>query len=570
MLDEFYDRIKDYQPISNAKYVNDYQKIKELYSRYRNNPEKKREITRTLIEYDMFFLGYFVLNIKPLNHPWIIDRLHDVTYGAQSDTLEIWAREHFKSTIFTLIEPIQKKLRYGNDGSEIKHYQQFIIPNLKIDPSVPFDLTQGIFSFNRKIAVSFLSVIKTHLEENEVLHYMYPDLLFENPSSESKKWTEDFLLCKRKTTKKEYCFEAWGLVDKMPTGRHLNHRIYDDVVTKENVNTAHSNEKVCEQITMSENLGSNTLADQYNTTRFVGTYYRFDDAYVRLSGQKDGEGKPLYILRKFPATENGQWNGRPILLTQKRLDKLKQDPKSYATQQLLNPKFGKVSRFDADDLVVIEPHELPARLFYFMTVDAAGDETTAYRKDQSDDWAITLFGVRPYKDNIGLSDVYILKCELQPFAFENAMQAIVSMYCSQPKVHCLGVEKNAGQFIDIHVKNYLQRYGKYLKDKKNFEILKHGQKKKEVRIQNALAVPLVHQKIKVLSTVSEKVRNKMRDQLENFPKSSHDDFLDGCAYLYDLLISYNFPNETQSTTEVFKEMYKPLKKERKVLGWLVR
>lgn len=61
------------------------------------------------------------------------------------------------------------------------------VQNILIDP----DVRIGIFSHTRNIAKAFLRRIKITLESNDVLKTLFPDILYENPSSQSPKWALD-------------------------------------------------------------------------------------------------------------------------------------------------------------------------------------------------------------------------------------------------------------------------------------------------------------------------------------------------------------------------------------------
>ena len=89
-----------------------------------------------------------ILNRKDLRHNWYFDRIREVQ-EEPNGYLDLWAREHAKSSIIT----------YG-----------LTIFDLMKDP----ELTFGIFSFSRGIAKDFLKLIKFECEENELLRECYP------------------------------------------------------------------------------------------------------------------------------------------------------------------------------------------------------------------------------------------------------------------------------------------------------------------------------------------------------------------------------------------------------------
>jgi len=201
------------------------------------------------------------------------DRCREVQ-GAPDGYLDLWAREHYKSTIITYALTIQDIL---ND------------PNL----------TVGIFSHTRPIAKAFLKQIKREFETNETLKKHFDDILYENPMRDSPKWSEDEgIIVKRTSNPKEATIEAWGVVDGQPTSKHFDILVYDDVVTKESVNTPEMIEKTTESLALSYNLGA-----QHGHRRFIGTRYHFNDSYREVIAR--GTATP----RIYAATKDGKVEG---------------------------------------------------------------------------------------------------------------------------------------------------------------------------------------------------------------------------------------------------------------------
>jgi len=149
-------------PQLGTDYKYDFEKIAAELTEYAESNEKKFiHFARFWCQESLFFLMYFILR-TPVNHPWIVDRINDVE-RCNDRTLDLWAREHWKSSIIT----------YGLN-----------IQNILQDP----DVRIGIFSHTRAIAKSFLRRIKLTLESNELLKYLFPDILYETPQSQSSKW----------------------------------------------------------------------------------------------------------------------------------------------------------------------------------------------------------------------------------------------------------------------------------------------------------------------------------------------------------------------------------------------
>ena len=146
------------------------------------DPALAREAARQLALNDLFFLGVYVMNRPDADNDWVFARCREVQ-AAPNGYLDLWAREHFKSTIITCWLTIQDLL---ND------------PNL----------TVGIFSHTRPIAKAFLRQIKNELERNEWLKELFPDVLWEDPRK-APKWSEDEgIVVKRSSNTKESSVEA--------------------------------------------------------------------------------------------------------------------------------------------------------------------------------------------------------------------------------------------------------------------------------------------------------------------------------------------------------------------------
>ena len=218
--------------------------------------------------------------------------------------LDLWAREHYKSTIITFALTIQ---------------------NILNNP----DLTIGIFSHTRPIAKAFLKQIKREFETNDKLKQNFDDILYDNPQKDSPKWSEDEgIIVKRKSNPKEATIEAWGVVDGQPTSKHFDVLVYDDVVTKESVSTPEMIKKTTDSLALSYNLGSHGGA-----RRFIGTRYHFNDTYREVIDR--GTAKS----RIYAATKDGKVEGEPVFLTREKLAEKRADmgPYVFGCQMLQNP-----------------------------------------------------------------------------------------------------------------------------------------------------------------------------------------------------------------------------------------
>lgn len=279
--------------------------------------------------HDRFFFLTQILKRRDALREWLYARCREVE--AETDgCLDLWAREHYKSTIITFAGSLQE-IAKGSDK----------YPELFGDRR-DYDMTIGIFSHTRPIAKAFLNQIKLECEQNSLLHQLYPDVYWANPKKEAPVWSLDNgIYCKRKGNAKEGTVEAWGLVDGQPTSKHYRLMIYDDVVTRESVTTPDQIIKTTEAWELSRNLSAQTDDDSPRRTWTIGTRYSFADTYQEMLNRK------VFKPRIYPATDNGLVSGKPVLLSQADWD-IKVKESSMATiacQQLLNPIAGSEQEF---------------------------------------------------------------------------------------------------------------------------------------------------------------------------------------------------------------------------------
>jgi len=358
---------------------------------------------RELCRNDLFFLLYFGLERTDVNDPFIIECIREVERD-HVDTVDLWAREHYKSTIITYALPIQEII--NNPEERI-----------------------GIFSHTRPIAKGFLRQIKQTLENKEVpVVKWFPDIFWRTPRTQAPKWSEDDgITVRRKSNSKEASIEAWGMVDGQPTSKHFTVRIYDDVVTKESVTTPDQIQKVLDAYETSESLGTDG-----GTARIAGTHYHFADLYAHLRKQR------IYKVRIKPATHDGTPQGRPVLLSQKRLNELrqKQGPYIFACQQLLNPVASEEQKFKPEWVRYYDI--LPAIRNKYLLGDPANE-----KRKQNDYTTLGVISVDPY-GNWFLEDAVRQKLSLG-----ERWEALRNMWLDNQPIQAVGYEKY-GKDADIN------------------------------------------------------------------------------------------------------------------------
>lgn len=267
------------------------------------SPADQRATMRHLCLTDLYWLLRYGLSRPDTQKQWILDRCREVESDPDNH-LDLWSREHFKSSIITFALTIQ---------------------NVLADP----EITVGIFSHTRPIAKGFLRQIMREFESNECLRGLFPEVLWANPAKDAPKWSEDDgLIVRRAGNPKESTIEAWGLVDGQPTSKHFALMVYDDVVTKTSVTSPEMMAKTTEALELSYSLGS-----EGGRRRFIGTRYHANDAYKTIIDR--GTAKPRIRL----ATSDGTLDGELAIWSLKTLQEKRRDfgPYTFSCQIMQNP-----------------------------------------------------------------------------------------------------------------------------------------------------------------------------------------------------------------------------------------
>lgn len=326
---------------------------------------------RALALEDRYYLLVKVLKRTDMLHPWLYARCREVEKDPDG-YLDLWAREHYKSTIITFGGALQEILR---------------------DP----EITIGIFSHTAPIAKQFLAQLKREAEENQALRAAFPDIFWSNPYKEAPCWSLDNgIILRRSGNPKEATVEAHGLVDGQPVSKHFKLMIYDDVVTDKSVNTPEQIKKTTDSWELSDNLGSVGGRKWH-----VGTRYSYADTYESIINR--GAVK----VRLYPATQNGLMDGEPVLFPKDVWERKVRDQgeATIACQMMQNPLSGTQRMFNIEDLRTYEIR--PETLNVYILIDPARS-----KKKDSANTAITVVGC-DYNLNKYLLDGFNHKMDLQ-------------------------------------------------------------------------------------------------------------------------------------------------------------
>jgi len=480
-------------------------------------------MARILCRTDLYFLLRFYLGRRDAEDEWIFARCREVQESPNGH-LDLWAREHYKSTIITFAKTIQDILAsHGADPLEEWKGRE---------------VTVGIFSHTRPIAKGFLRQIMRELEDNHELKELFPDILYEEPKRQAPKWSEDDgLVVKRKSNPKESTVEAWGMVDSQPTSKHFMIRMYDDIVTIESVRSGEMMSKTTDAWELSLNLGT-----RGGFERYAGTYYHFNDTYKQIKKRQAAD------IRIHTATDDGKVDGEPVLLTRSELaeKRRKMGPYTFGCQMLLDPKADSVQGFKTEWLrfygatLAGERKKRAEGMNIYILVDPAND-----KKKKSDYTAMNVLGAGTdgnlyildmVRDRLSLGERTAKLFELHRF-WKPDRQTITTGY------------EKYGKDVDIdHIIDKMDD------ETYHFDIIPlGGSMAKNDRIRRM--IPDFEQgKIwfpKVLFYVTHEeqsidlVKTFTEEEYDPFPVGEHDDSFDALARIKDLNVVYPMPMPSQ-------------------------
>jgi predicted phage terminase large subunit-like protein len=324
---------------------------------------KLNQVVRSLVCADLYYLLVRVcarVDMLPcagrpgfVDNQFAFERCRDVESNPDG-FLDLWSREHWKSSVITFGLTIQDILK---------------------DPETTF----GIFSHTRPIAKAFLRQIMRELETNKALHAAFPDVLWGEDVRAAPKWSEDDgIIVKRKSNPNEATVEAWGLVDGQPTSKHFKKLLYDDVVVAGSVTTPEMIAKVMVEMERSYNLGTTP-----GVKRGAGTRWHFNDAYKTIADRKTLEP------REHPGRIGGTEDGASVLWSDDIHLAKRQEmgPYTYAAQILLNPKADAMQGFKREWLRNFKRIQHDS-LNWYLLFDSANSKKKG--SDYTAGWAVGL------------------------------------------------------------------------------------------------------------------------------------------------------------------------------------
>jgi len=496
-----------------CKYKNDY--IKILYDLKKKSFEEGKKELRRLVCEDLFFIVYFVLKIQISNKPFVVNMCQEVENGPRTDTIDIWPRYHFKSTILTISENIQKTMQNPEHCA-------------------------CIFSYKKGAAERFLQSIRSAFE-TDFLKMLFPDILFDNPWKESPSWgLEKGITVKRKnTTRGERTISTSGLVEGMLQGFHFERLYFDDVETDDMKDSKEQLDKCLSKYLMALNLKTGS---EHDLKRIIGTFYSHFGVLVRLLEMKYDDGSPLYNYRQRCVTVDGTLDGEGVLLDKKEIKRLfieLTEPVFYS-QMMCDPTPRFSVELEPNLLIEKESDKIPSDISKFMIVDPAGSRIVSNKT--RDYWAVHVIGVSKKSDNIGNLNIYILDSYIDQTNESDIVYILNTMYWRNSFIDVFSYEKNGGVTPGwvLHFINTLQARGVLLSEEsKNIITLSHQNKEKKQRILSSLRLPLINGKIHYSSSIDKRYIDHLKEEMLRYPVW-HDDGLDALSYIYQVLDKYGF------------------------------
>lgn len=470
---------------------------------------------RNLCLTDLYFLLRYVCGRADMENQWLFERCKEVQQEPDG-FLDLWAREHYKSTIITFGKTIQDILR---------------------NP----DITVGIFSHTRPNAKAFLKQIKREFEANTMLKHLFDDVLWDNPQRDAPKWSEDDgLIVRRKSNPKEATLEAWGLVDGQPTGKHYKLRIYDDVVVPESVTTPEMINKTTDAWAMSDNLGS-----EGGAVRHIGTRYHFNDTYREIMGRQAAKA------RVYAATIDGTPDGEPVLMSRERLadKRRKQGAYIFSSQMLQNPKADEAQAFKKEWLQFHDGSDGSGCNIYILC-DPAGEKKTT--SDYTVFWVI---GLGPD------GNYYALDVVRDRFNLTERTRELFRLHRKYRQYGVLGVGyEKYGKDSDIeHIQAEMNKLNYH------FHITPlGGTQKKADRIRKLIPIYEQHKIFLPQSRYYTQYDGRtlclieafIAEEYDAFPVPVHDDMLDAMARIVDPELGAVFPMIEEEKPERYKKPYR--------------
>ncbi|MEM2111665.1 MAG: hypothetical protein QXX08_07290 [Candidatus Bathyarchaeia archaeon] len=395
-------------------------------------------------------------------------------------------------------------------------------------------------------AQQFLKKIKYNLEHNELLRQLFPEIPRE-PEKEAARWTMDEIQLGK-------VFIEVGSAERNLISKHYSILINDDLVNKDNCNTAEQIEKIIDWWKLAR-----SLLESKGFEIIIGTRYNRDDLYGYLLERFLEFTPETYIQHRSKAIvqlnknnyhylritcwadpENERGSTFPTLFSEDKLKRIQAEQAEFFSYQYLNDVTSESDAvFKRSWIQHWRRGELPEGRITYMLVDPSGKETT-----QSDRTGIVVVDAGIDKR------FYVIYAKGEKMTDLSAVEEILKL-ASYYQPALIGIEE--GKFETFRDLAYFlipqmikqNKFASmvdpdYINSLPNiFVPLKHRNRPKELRVKN-LTGWFESGKLLLPPTGY----NQLLDELLFFGKSRYDDIVDALAYCLDICM---FPSETGLT-----------------------
>jgi hypothetical protein len=515
---------------------------KSLLEEIRGMPEHVRDSLRSKCKHDRYFLAKGILgyqDVNPYTHGPMCRAMENKAFTRR---MCLSPRGHLKTTLFTITDMV------GDALADPEEFRGLIINEIELN------------------AIGFLSEIKAHFENNDLIRELFPDLIPKKFGGPGSKWSTAQACLNRHTSYKEWTWTAAG-VGKALAGNHYKKIKCDDLIGFE---AKESPAAMRYAIAFAKALEPLLISMDDDYIDFVGTRWAIYDLYREML--KVYETEMLYFARedievvpdlpeellrevgfKFEDKQEIVGTRQPIFPKKFSLKQLARmariDPVLYYAQYKNNPIADGIKDFDATKLrwcdvdrhgniVYRDDNGLIQRwtregLDIVMTVDPNSGDLTA-----PDFPAIIVAAYSP------LNQMFVLDTwsrRVQPDAFT---QRIFEMWEQwQPRV--CGIEKAGQQSTAFYFKKLAKERKTYI----NVEPLHHKNREKSVRIRKALQPILNEGRLYV-----RKVQTQLQHQFRFHPDLDNDDEIDAAAYATELFIVPSGQQDREEEEEAAKKV----------------
>jgi len=492
----------------------------------------QREELRRRAKTDRYFLARGVLgyrDVNPYTHGPMCRFIEDKT---QNRRMGLAPRGHLKSTLWTVTDGIGLALENPDEA-------RILLLN-EIEEN----------------SVGFLSEIKGHWENGDLLRELFPELVPPRTSGAGSRWSATKACLPRSTNYKEWTYTAIGLGGAV-TSRHYTHIKCDDII---GLDARYSPAAMKYAIAYAKTLEPLLVDMDTDFIDFVGTRWTLLDVYHEMLvaylpdmsywSREDIEEVPAldlatlreagfgYAGRNKPLLSDEEVLAKigtlqPIFPRKFSLKRLNQlaiiDPELYYAQFKNSPISAGIRDFDATKLrwfdfdevgnVVYKDENNNLRrwtreqLDVVMTVDPNSGQLT------SPDFPAILVAAQSPKDQVFVFETQARR--MQPDAFVDSIFDMWQRW--QPRV--LGIEKAGQQTTAFYFKKKSKELGVYI----NQVDVKPGNRVKEVKIRRAVQ-PLINKG----QLFVRKHQGTLRRQVEFFPHCENDDEIECLAYATEL------------------------------------